>query len=545
MQQHTLQWRQRFVKSRGAMLGAIGALVVACGGPTVDPALVGAWEIPVPGGHWVLTIDGAGHYEFAVQGGAAPSHSGEFSAHNGAWSMHATSLALDDQGQYSVGADGALQLTGNRGALRWQHGATTAAATPLAGGAAAAAAPPRPMPAPIAAAPAAPTPTPTPVVARAGNGLPDTIDPCRLVTADEAGDLLGTAVKPEQTTPQPKQQNNCLYRVPRTERSLGVVSNNGGGLDVAAYLAGGRTRGGTPVDGIGDGAVFAYNEPLNITSLSFVIGAASFDVRVGGVPRARAEPAVRQLAAAAAKRAISSNGAFQEPGMERLAGTWMSRVVSQNNAAAVFWIERDGRVRVQVSNGFAGQMVLNGSSWRVESAGNPTPPTGQWSLSGDQLKVQGEMLTADLTRVPCKKGASRVKPPFDFTMLIAARLNGKNLSALNPSADGSNFDARLAGLWEGEGTTKGRTTQVLASLDDRGRSVFALFPVASGTITLNNGSYRLDLGPKDVTTGTYHFLGGSQEGLVQLREGDTTYELQRYDPNMHPPYEEPIVGHCR
>jgi hypothetical protein len=550
---------QRWSSVSVAIALAIGALLLAaCGRPAVDPALVGVWDLSVPGGSWRLAIDGAGHYRFTVDGGAAPPHSGDFNARDGEWKLHATNIALEDHGRYEIGAAGELILTGNRGVISWRRGAatagaTTAGATTTSAPAGASAATPAAVPVPTPAATAAPRSS-QPAGARpsqggaaprgSGGALPDTIDPCLLVTAAEAARLLGTTVDPERTTPQPHQQNDCRYHPKRSERSVAITTYNGGGLDVPGYLAN-HARGATPLEGVGDAAYFSYHAPTGLTAVNFVIGAASFEILVAGVPRDVAEPVVRELAATAAKRAVGSS-AFQVPGLERFAGAWMSRTLGKDNSDVVIWIERDGSLRAQGLDGFAGTMTLMGSKWTVVDPSIQTAPNGELSLAGDRLSLRGEYLQAEMTRVLCNKGAGQVRPPYDLTKMIAGRLNGKGLAALNPQADGKQFDSRLAGLWEGEGTTtNGRSTQALVSLDDKGRGVFALFPIASGKFEASNGNYKMLLGRAGDTAGTYHFLGGVYEGLIQLVDGDTTYELRPYDPNRHPPYETPIVGHCR
>ncbi len=544
---------------------ALALLALGCGRPSpVDPALVGTWSIPVPGGRWAFKIDSSGRYEFVNQaGGAAPSHSGEFTAHDGEWTLHATSMALEDHGHYELAANGRLKLSGNRGPIEWARSdARAATPAPAATGApaataatAAAAASTAASTSPAASTPLKPSPSATPpppaaaptparavaqpVAARSGV-LPDTIDPCLLVTAEEAGQLLGAAVHAERTTPQPHTQNDCLYRIVRAMRSVQVTTFNGNGLDTSAWLGRLRSMGGTPMEGVGDGAVFKYNTALGITDVGFVIGTASFSVTIGGVPRDRAEPAARAFAANMAKRVTSGVGTAATPGLERFVGTWMANL--PQDVRVVWWIERDGRVRLQGSGGFQGEMVLNGANWQIDVPFDK-PATGTYSVTGDRLKIGGPSLVADLTRVPCGK-SPQAQLPFDFTMLLAARLNGK-LNAINPKADGKGFDARLAGLWEGEGTALQRHVVVLASIDDRGRSLFALFPTTTGKLEASGGQFKLSLEGQEPTTGSYQFQGGVAEGTVQMSDKDESFSMSPYDPNRSPPYAQKIVGHCR
>jgi len=554
------------------LFAALPLLASGCGRPpSVDPALVGTWSMPVPGGRWAFTIDKAGRYQFVNEGGSstAPSHSGEFAAHDGEWTLHATSTALEDHGRYELAANGQLKLTGNRGTIQWARSETPAAtpantqtaataastATPAATATISTAAPTTTSAFPSASTPRTPSSTAEPVttnapaapasagaqpVAARTGVVPDTIDPCLLVTAEEASQLLGAAVKPERTTPQPHTQNDCLYRIVSAMRSVQVTTFNGNGLDTSAWLGRLRSMGGTPIEGLGDGAVFKYNTALGVTDVGFVIGTASFTVTIGGVPRDRAEPAARAFAANMAKRVTSGAGTAATPGLERFVGTWMANL--PQDARVVWWIERDGRVRVQGSGGFQGQMVLNGANWQIANLPFNQSATGTYSVTGDRLKIGGPTLVADLTRVSCGK-SPQAQLPFDYTMLLAARLNGK-LTAINPQADAKGFDARLAGLWEGDGTISQQHAVALVSIDDRGRSLFALFPTALGKFEASGGQFKLTLEGQQPTSGTYQFQGGIAEGTVQMRDNDETFSLSPYDPNRSPPYAEKIVGHC-
>jgi hypothetical protein len=542
-----------------AFLALSVVLLEGCSRPAVDPALVGVWELPVQGGTWRLAVDAAGHYQFTVDGAnTAPPHSGTFTAHDGEWTMHATNIALDDHGRYEIGAGGAVALTGNRGVLSWRRGAapvgaaavvTTpapkASAPVVAPGAATPVAPAATqISAPPPAQAAAPKPS-TSVAAAPGSdaALPDTIDPCLLVTAAEAAQLLGTPVEAQHTTPQPRTQNDCRYHEKGSQRSVAITTYNGAGMDIPKYLANHAT-GSTRLEGVGDGAYLNYHAPTGLAQVNWVIGTATFEILVAGVPRAVVEPALRGLAATAAKRAVSSS-AFQVPGLERFVGNWISRLLGTDDIGALIAIERDGTIRVQKLEGVQGTMSLVGQSWRIDVPLLQNPPAGTLSFSGDSLTLRGDYLQADMTRVPCGKAPSKVKPPYDLTKLLGGRLNGKGLAALNPKADGTQFDLRLAGLWEGEGKdANGRPTQALISLDDKGRGLFALFPHATGKFVAADGKYKILLGGSDDLAGTYRFEGGIDEGLVQLVNGKDTYELRHYDPNWHPPYETPVVGHC-
>jgi hypothetical protein len=154
-------------------------------------------------------------------------------------------------------------------------------------------------------------------------------------------------------------------------------------------------------------------------------------------------------------------------------------------------------------------------------------------------------IKAELTRVECGAAVSKVRPPYDLIRDVAGFLSGKNLALLDVNAPASGtFDAGLAGLWEGEGEYEGRAVELLWSVDNRGRTVFAMFPFATGTLRAADGRYEMTLGAFGVFSGTYRFQGGNRDGSIQVEDAGATQTWSPYDPNRRPPYETPIVGHC-
>jgi hypothetical protein len=93
----------------------------------IDPALVGTWEIMVPGdrglSRWIWRIMGDGTYKFRAEGlRAAPAHEGTIAAMSGHWSMH-TNKGLpgyDDGGSYEIRETTAV-ITGKLGTGYWKR----------------------------------------------------------------------------------------------------------------------------------------------------------------------------------------------------------------------------------------------------------------------------------------------------------------------------------------------------------------------------------------------------------------------------------------
>ncbi|MCP3381308.1 MULTISPECIES: caspase family protein [unclassified Bradyrhizobium] len=96
---------------------------------TIDPALVGTWEIMVPSGRgqsrWIWQIMGDGTYRFhAEPQRSARPHEGTMTATNGRWSLHATRglSGYSDGGAYEI-HDALAVITGKLGTGAWKRSA--------------------------------------------------------------------------------------------------------------------------------------------------------------------------------------------------------------------------------------------------------------------------------------------------------------------------------------------------------------------------------------------------------------------------------------
>jgi hypothetical protein len=92
---------------------------------SVDPNLVGTWQHSINPGYWVLEIGPNGTYTFHSEAadGASPTM-GTFTASNGRYIMHATTLTWDDTGTYKYQTSGTLVMTGKLGTGTWQRRGT-------------------------------------------------------------------------------------------------------------------------------------------------------------------------------------------------------------------------------------------------------------------------------------------------------------------------------------------------------------------------------------------------------------------------------------
>jgi caspase domain-containing protein len=93
----------------------------------VDPALVGTWEIMVPGdrgsSRWIWRIMGDGSYKFHAEGAhPARPHEGTITAMNGRWSIQATKglPGYSDSGSYEV-RDTSAVISGKLGTGYWKR----------------------------------------------------------------------------------------------------------------------------------------------------------------------------------------------------------------------------------------------------------------------------------------------------------------------------------------------------------------------------------------------------------------------------------------
>jgi len=96
---------------------------------SIDPRVVGIWQIPVNLGHWFLEVDPLGTYKFHSDGDSTPANSGSFATNGGYWSLKATS-GYTDAGSYSIEPSGTFVATSQHfvGKGHWQHPAGAALA---------------------------------------------------------------------------------------------------------------------------------------------------------------------------------------------------------------------------------------------------------------------------------------------------------------------------------------------------------------------------------------------------------------------------------
>jgi caspase domain-containing protein len=94
---------------------------------TIDPALVGTWEIMVPNdrgaSRWIWRIMGDGTYKFHAEGRRpAPPHDGTITAMKGQWSLHAIRglAGYEDGGSYEI-RDTTAVITGKLGTGYWKR----------------------------------------------------------------------------------------------------------------------------------------------------------------------------------------------------------------------------------------------------------------------------------------------------------------------------------------------------------------------------------------------------------------------------------------
>jgi Caspase domain len=114
----------------GAQQAAANASSPAVPAPpsfTIDPALVGTWEIMVPSdrglSRWIWRIIGDGTYKFHAEGPRpARAHEGTITAMNGRWSIHAMKGLADyeDGGSYEI-HDATAVITGKLGTGYWKR----------------------------------------------------------------------------------------------------------------------------------------------------------------------------------------------------------------------------------------------------------------------------------------------------------------------------------------------------------------------------------------------------------------------------------------
>jgi len=89
---------------------------------TVDPNMVGTWELFINPGRWIWRVAPNGTYELHSEAiDNTPSNAGTFSASNGRYTLHAITMNWDDVGTYKVQAQGVVVATGKLGTGTWRR----------------------------------------------------------------------------------------------------------------------------------------------------------------------------------------------------------------------------------------------------------------------------------------------------------------------------------------------------------------------------------------------------------------------------------------
>ncbi len=89
---------------------------------TVDPNMVGTWELFINPGRWIWRVAPNGTYELHSEAmDNTPSNAGTFSASNGHYTLHAMSMSWDDAGTYKVQSPGVVIATGKLGTGTWKR----------------------------------------------------------------------------------------------------------------------------------------------------------------------------------------------------------------------------------------------------------------------------------------------------------------------------------------------------------------------------------------------------------------------------------------
>ena len=89
---------------------------------TVDPNMVGTWELFINPGRWIWRVAPNGTYELHSEAmDNTPSNAGTFSASKGHYTLHAITMSWDDAGTYKVQSPGVVVATGKLGTGTWKR----------------------------------------------------------------------------------------------------------------------------------------------------------------------------------------------------------------------------------------------------------------------------------------------------------------------------------------------------------------------------------------------------------------------------------------
>ncbi len=89
---------------------------------TIDPNMVGTWELFINPGRWIWRVAPNGTYELHSEAmDSTPSNAGTLTASNGRYTLHAITTTWDDAGTYKVQSPGVVVATGKLGTGTWKR----------------------------------------------------------------------------------------------------------------------------------------------------------------------------------------------------------------------------------------------------------------------------------------------------------------------------------------------------------------------------------------------------------------------------------------
>lgn len=271
------------------------------------------------------------------------------------------------------------------------------------------------------------------------------VDACRLITSQEAQAALQKPV--HSVTPDTAQPHtwSCLYQVgSNAQQQLGITIDENPARNAHAFMDRQRRNGRRAVSGLGDEA-YLFDSPAGFAQLDVRLGDTLMQLSLSG-PTSGREQTITRLARQAVARVASGEaiGADEAPDA-RLVGNW--NIVHRNLRLALE-VRPDQSLRLSTADNDTAVVSTEENRWKAVDRARRAVRSGtlQW-LNADSFRTGGD-IEARWQRVPADRPMAGIANDL---------LTGTNLEAAYPveSTPWPNMplDARLPGLWQGEGQT--------------------------------------------------------------------------------------------
>ncbi|MEA3411675.1 MAG: hypothetical protein U9R74_09060 [Pseudomonadota bacterium] len=265
------------------------------------------------------------------------------------------------------------------------------------------------------------------------------VDPCRLITTQDAEYALGAAVHRVPPHYDEPHTWSCIYQVGDDQRQrLSLKMDENPAVNSRGYMANRRKS----VPDLGDEA-YVFDSPAGFATLDVRLGDTLLKFGLGN-PDSGREQTITALAQQAVGRMVAGEGILAEALPDaKLTGEWTA---THDNRKLLLIVRPDKALTLSVAESKKGVLRTDPDRWEVLDRERRPQKAGTWEWSGpDEFRTSGNVIAA-WRRVPDGSRPGNIPP--SLTAGTGIDRVGSTESGPWPQMP---LDGKLAGLWLGEG----------------------------------------------------------------------------------------------